>query len=95
MNNDDDNTIVCRCCDISLKEIKDLIDQGYASLDEIKRLSRAGMGQCQGKTCRNLIMQEISKLKKIKQEDIKIPINRPPVITIPIFTLIEEKNNEK
>jgi bacterioferritin-associated ferredoxin len=91
----EENIIVCRCCDVNLKEIKDLINQGNTKLDEIKRLSRAGMGQCQGKTCRNLIMQELGKLTNIKQDEIEIPKNRPPIVTIPINSILEENKNEK
>ncbi|HON43695.1 MAG TPA: (2Fe-2S)-binding protein, partial [Bacillota bacterium] len=51
----DDNIVICRCEDITLSEIRDLIAQGYHTIDEIKRVSRAGMGPCQGRTCRQLI----------------------------------------
>jgi len=57
-----DNEIVCRCSDLSKQDIKNLIEQGYTTFDEIKRISRAGMGPCQGRNCMPLIMKEISKI---------------------------------
>ncbi|WP_369294201.1 (2Fe-2S)-binding protein, partial [Klebsiella pneumoniae] len=51
----DDDTIICRCEDITWGEINKQLDKGYTTLDEIKRLTRAGMGPCQGKTCRRIL----------------------------------------
>lgn len=94
MENNED-VIVCRCADVKLSEIQTLIHDGCTTLDEIKRLSRACMGQCQGKTCRNLIMQELSKAQNISIEAIAAPTFRPPVVTIPLGSFIEEDHHEK
>jgi len=90
-----DEVIICRCADVKLSEIQDLIKDGCTTLDEIKRLSRACMGQCQGKTCRNLIMQELSKEQSVSIEDIKPSTFRPPVVTISLGSLAEEDHHEK
>jgi NAD(P)H-nitrite reductase large subunit len=37
----DDDVIVCRCEDVTLGEIRRLISEGYHTIDEIKRISRA------------------------------------------------------
>ncbi len=87
--------IVCRCADVSLKEIRDLLDQGITDLDDIKRLTRAGMGQCQGKTCRNLILAEISKKKGIPIQNIQDSRYRPPAIALPLGLLSEEEADEE
>ncbi len=58
----DENTIICRCEDLTLARLRQLIAEGYTTLDEIKRISRAGMGPCQGRTCRALIEREIANL---------------------------------
>ncbi len=36
MSSDEENTIVCRCEDITLKEIRDLIAHGFKTIDELK-----------------------------------------------------------
>ena len=41
--------------------ILECIEQGYQTIDDIKRVTRAGMGPCQGRTCRLLIAQELSR----------------------------------
>ncbi len=58
--NKEKTTIVCRCSDVTLEEIRELIKKGYTTVDEIKRITRAGMGPCQGKTCGPLIEREIA-----------------------------------
>lgn len=45
---DDKNTILCRCEDLTREDILKCIQDGYRTIDEIKRVTRAGMGPCQG-----------------------------------------------
>ena len=81
---------LCRCEDITAAEVRALIRNGCTTVDEIKRLSRAGMGSCQGKTCRQLIMKEIEAFTGVKPSDQKLPAFRPPVKPIPLGILIGE-----
>ena len=74
-----DNTLVCRCEDITLTEIRRVIAEGYRTIDEIKRVTRAGMGPCQGRTCRLLIAQELSRHYGIPMEEVLMPTFRPLV----------------
>ena len=78
-NNMDENTIICRCSDITLKEVRDLIHEGYTTLEEIKRISRTGMGPCQGRTCGSLILKEINSITGKGIPEIDITVSRPPV----------------
>jgi len=90
----DDNTIICRCEDITLGETRALIAQGYTTIDEIKRVSRAGMGQCQGRTCRQLIAREIAQALGITVEQVELPQFRPPTRPIVLSTIVEGEGNE-
>jgi len=85
----EEQVIICRCEDITLKEIRDLIRRGYHTIDEIKRASRAGMGQCQGRTCRHLIAQEIARMTGIPLEEVKMPTFRPPTRPVKLGVLAE------
>lgn len=57
----EDLSMVCRCSDLDLEEIRGLIAKGYTSIDEIKRIARLGMGPCQGRTCIPLVLTELSR----------------------------------
>ena len=59
-----DQTIICRCEDVTLKQIHDLMDQGYTTFEDLKRLLRVGMGPCQGNTCGHLIQRELATYLK-------------------------------
>ncbi len=50
-----DDTIVCRCERVTAGEIRVLIREGYRDVNEIKAVSRAGMGACGAKTCTRLV----------------------------------------
>lgn len=81
-------TIICRCEDISLEEIQEVIDKGYTDMEEIKRITRCGMGQCQGRTCRSLLLTELAKATKTHPKDIKITKFRPPVKNIKMSVIL-------
>ena len=45
-------TYVCHCEDVSLDELLSAIgDRNYISVDEVKHITRLGMGPCRGKRC--------------------------------------------
>ena len=52
--------IVCRCEEVTREEIMEAIRQGARSLDDVKKRTRAGMGFCQGRTCRRLVARMLS-----------------------------------
>ena len=90
-----DNEIVCRCSDLSRKDIKNLIEQGYTTFDEIKRISRAGMGPCQGRTCMPLILKEISLITGMPMQEIQPGTFRPPVKAIPMGEIAGSKEDDQ
>lgn len=82
-----DETIICRCEDITWGEIRQALEKGYITLDEIKRITRAGMGRCQGTTCRRIILREIAKFCHKNIEEVTIPTFRPPTKPVKLGTL--------
>ncbi|HBD62934.1 MAG TPA: (2Fe-2S)-binding protein [Clostridiales bacterium] len=86
----DENTIICRCSDVTLKQIRELIAEGYVTYDEIKRITRSGMGPCQGKTCGQMIMREIAIATGQNLKDIKFQTTRPPVVGVKLGLIAEE-----
>lgn len=50
-----DETIICRCQDISMGTIRNWIKEGFHSLHALKKATRCGMGNCQGRTCGPII----------------------------------------
>ncbi len=46
-----DDTLVCRCEEVSYGEIKSAIKQGCMGPNQLKSFTRCGMGPCQGRQC--------------------------------------------
>ncbi|RCK78065.1 MAG: hypothetical protein OZSIB_1841 [Candidatus Ozemobacter sibiricus] len=82
--------IVCRCQDVTEEEVVAAIRQGATTIDEIKRLVRAGMGPCQGRTCRRLVSQIISRELKKPMAEIYPPTFRPPNRPVPFALVMAE-----
>lgn len=90
----DDDVIICRCEDLTLGKLRELIAQGYTSVDEIKRISRAGMGPCQGRTCRALIEREIAQLTKQPVAEQRPSTFRQPSKPITFAAILEGDRHE-
>ena len=94
MASKDAETIICRCEDVTRERVLECIVNGYNTLDEIKRVTRAGMGPCQGRTCRNLIAAELSRAYSVPMEDVMLTTFRPPVIPISLGVLADAYDKE-
>ncbi len=92
MSNIEDKTIICRCEDITLAELRDMIKEGFTTLDEIKRISRLGMGPCRGSNCLEIAAREIARMTGRGLADIKMPTNRPPNSGIKLGVLAGEED---
>lgn len=73
------NEIVCRCEEVTKEEIIAAIQAGDTTLDAIKKRTRAGMGFCQGRTCRRLVAQLIAAYSDIPLDEALAGSVRVPV----------------
>ncbi len=79
-----DETIVCRCEDITMGEIKTALHQGCVTADAVKKAVRPGMGICQGRTCGPVIYETIAAclrkpLEQIAPFSVRVPVKAVPV----------------
>ena len=92
MKEKDKNIIICRCEEVSLQEIEEAIAEGAITITEVKRITCAGMGLCQGEICRQLIAKLISKHTGRALKDILPPTFRPPVRVVKLKALGGEES---
>ena len=78
-SDDLDDLVICRCEEITRGEIKDAIRNGFQTLNGIKRVTRAGMGLCQGQTCQQLVTRILTEELGIAAADIDPTTARGPV----------------
>jgi sarcosine oxidase subunit beta len=76
--------IVCRCEDVTLKDIKHSIERGYADIEEVKRYTGFGTGPCQGKECSSLIAGIIAEHTNAAPSTIAPFTSRPPLAPTPL-----------
>lgn len=86
---EDNDTIICRCEDITLGEIHQLLDQGLQTLHDIKRVIRCGMGPCQGSTCIPLLIKIVAHYQGIDPSQVAVPTYRPPAKPIKLGTIVD------
>lgn len=91
----EDNIIVCRCSDVTLSQVRRLILEGYTSFDEIKRITRSGMGPCRGKTCGPIIMREIALATGSRISELENQTCRPPITGVRLELIAEEAEKDE
>lgn len=78
-----DDTIVCRCERVTAGEIRALINQGMRDVNEIKTVTRTGMGACGAKTCGSLI-RFLFRQEGIPLEQTTANVDRPLFVEVPL-----------
>ncbi|MGC9530222.1 MAG: 2Fe-2S iron-sulfur cluster-binding protein [Candidatus Bipolaricaulaceae bacterium] len=78
-----DTTIVCRCERVTAGEIRALIRRGCRDMNEIKAVTRAGMGACGGKTCAPLI-KRLFQEEGVPPEEVTDYSQRPLFMEVPL-----------
>ena len=86
--------IICRCEDVTLEDLHNLMEEGYTSFEEIKRILRVGMGACQGNTCGQLVQREIAKFTKTPLNEVVTHKVRPLITGVKIKSIVEALKNE-
>ena len=91
-----DDAIVCRCERVTAGEIRKWILKGVRDLNQIKAITRAGMGACGSKTCGDLILQ-LFKDEGVPVEEVTLHTLRPLFIEAPlgIFSNISYGSNHE
>ena len=81
-----DEAIVCRCERVTAGEIRHLIRDGVRDMNEIKAVTRAGMGACGGKTC-NALIHRLFREEGIPVDEVTDDVPRPLFVEVPLGTL--------
>jgi sarcosine oxidase, subunit alpha len=88
-----DDMIVCRCERVTAREIRDVIRRGFRDMNEIKTITRAGMGACGAKTC-TAIIQRIFKEEGIGANKVTDPSRRPLFVEVPLGVFAGEQEGK-
>ena len=81
-----DDTIVCRCEEVTAGRIRGELANGLASIAALKKATRAGMGRCQGRFC----AATIARLCPDAPDDWSFAAPRAPLRPVPAAPLMFE-----
>jgi bacterioferritin-associated ferredoxin len=82
MAGDSETVYICRCEEVAREEVEQAIRDGATTIAGIKKRTHAGMGLCQGRTCRKLIA---GMLAESEDPATLLPATfRPPVRAVKI-----------
>lgn len=74
-----DETLVCRCEEVSAAEIRALVSMGCPGPNQARAFVRCGMGPCQGRFCASTLENIFSEQRAVSVGDIGRFSTRPPL----------------
>ncbi len=86
-----EDMVICRCMEVTVNEVIEAIRLGADSFDAVKRVTRAGMGLCQGRTCQHLIERLITEETGLKTGELQPISIRPPLRPTTLKSIAEMK----
>ena len=75
---------VCICEDVTEKDVRQAIDEGFADVQSLKRYSTVSMGPCQGKMCHKSYTKVISQATGRSLDAVGGTTSRPPFRPTPL-----------
>jgi Fe-S-cluster-containing hydrogenase component 2/bacterioferritin-associated ferredoxin len=86
----DENTMICLCERVSVFEVKKWIRKGVTDINQIKALTRCGMGPCGSKTCDTLLKQ-VFRQEGVALGEIVENVRRPVFVEVPLEKFVDNK----
>lgn len=87
MSGTESSACVCRCEEIDRAAIEHAIAEGAATINDVKRRTRAGMGICQGIFCTRTIAEMIHQQAGVPLEELESMTERAPARLLPVSRL--------
>jgi NADPH-dependent 2,4-dienoyl-CoA reductase/sulfur reductase-like enzyme len=81
------DTIVCRCEEVTAKQVRDTADLGCEGPNQMKAFLRCGMGPCQGRLCGLTVTELIAEQRRSTPAEVGYYRLRPPVKPITLSEL--------
>jgi NADPH-dependent 2,4-dienoyl-CoA reductase/sulfur reductase-like enzyme len=82
-----DETIVCRCEEVSAGDIREMSRLGCRGPNQTKSFSRCGMGPCQGRMCGNTVGAILAEATHAPMQKVGYYRIRPPIKPVQLIDL--------
>lgn len=80
----EDSTVICRCENITVADLRKVVKEGVRELNEIKIVTRSGMGPCQGRMCGPALAEVIAAELDLSPDKTDLLNIRPPLKPVPL-----------
>lgn len=84
------DTLVCRCEEIRLSELVQSAEPWLAAAGSLKRVTRAGMGKCQGRYCSPLLVELASRASGVAPDERSGFFPQIPFLPVPAALLAKD-----
>ena len=86
----DPETIVCRCEEVTARQLREGLARGLTSIDALKGATRITMGLCQGRNCLRTLVDLVARERRCEPADLAYPQTRPPARPVRLGDLLVE-----
>jgi NADPH-dependent 2,4-dienoyl-CoA reductase/sulfur reductase-like enzyme/Fe-S-cluster-containing hydrogenase component 2 len=91
----EDDTMVCRCERVAAEALRALIRAGYRDINEIKAVTRAGMGACGARSCGALLARLFQEEGVPAAEIVRAPLRPLSMeVALGVFAGVVEEDGE-
>jgi NADPH-dependent 2,4-dienoyl-CoA reductase/sulfur reductase-like enzyme len=92
-----DETVICRCEEVTAREIRALANVGRPGPNQIKGASRAGMGPCQGRQCGYTVNRLLAAAQDRSPAEVGFYRVRPPLkpVTLGEFAALDSPSTPR
>jgi len=88
-----DDAMVCLCERVTVGDVRALIRKGVRDLNQVKAITRSGMGPCGSKTC-DAMVKQVFREEGIPIENVVPNTDRPIFVEVPFSVFAKGGNNE-
>jgi NADPH-dependent 2,4-dienoyl-CoA reductase/sulfur reductase-like enzyme len=90
-----DDTVICRCEDVTLKQLKAALADDTIQIKDFKRMTRMGMGSCEGRMCGPSIIEMLRHRLNATAEDLGCLKPRPSIKPVALGVLAANNTTSK
>ena len=90
-----DQTLICRCENITMGTIKAAVQNGFHTVGSIKKSTRSGMGRCQGRICTPIIQEILTALTPKTPETFPATSSRAPVKPVAVRSFLDRSTEDE
>jgi NADPH-dependent 2,4-dienoyl-CoA reductase/sulfur reductase-like enzyme len=89
-----DDTVICRCEEVTLRQLKAALADDTIQIKDLKRMTRLGMGPCEGRMCGPSVVEMLRHRLNAPVEDVGCLNPRPSIKPVALGVLAAEKSAE-